>query len=337
MRRTQLPATVLLVLACAALPALGADCKLALVAEWPVRLEGGLPLVEGAINGQKVSVLVDTGAVVSGIPKSVADRFGLQRQPIGIPVGPAGERIAQIGEGVQIDEFGIGKTARKNWRVFAIDDQGLGAGAGFILGNDFFEKSDLELDYAGGFVRLFQPQQCEGIGLAYWSRQGAGVVDIEASHKIYFPARVNGTAIRAILDTGATKSMLHVLIAKSLGVSPGAPGVVETRCRGAGGESAEESIGFFDSIAIGDETIRNPKLALSDLWKFNAYIEVDASSRTPKPLSGQATLVIGADFLRTHRVYVARSQRKLYFTYIGGAVFPLTPDSQCARRSNAGD
>jgi hypothetical protein len=32
-------------------------------------------------------------------------------------------------------------------------------------------------------------------------------------------------------------------------------------------------------------------------------------------------MLLGVDFLRSHRVLVAHSQRKLYFSYIGGTVF----------------
>ena len=34
-------------------------------------------------------------------------------------------------------------------------------------------------------------------------------------------------------------------------------------------------------------------------------------------------MLIGADFFLSHRIYVASSQRKLYFTYNGGPVFNL--------------
>ena len=32
-------------------------------------------------------------------------------------------------------------------------------------------------------------------------------------------------------------------------------------------------------------------------------------------------MLLGLDFLRSHRVLIAHSQRKLYFSYIGGTVF----------------
>jgi len=67
----------------------------------------------------------------------------------------------------------------------------------------------------------------------------------------------------------------------------------------------ENSIGALQSFTIGDEEIKNTKLRIADV-----------------ALSGSEMLV-GADFFLSHRVMVARSQRKLYFTYNGGPVFRL--------------
>ena len=36
-------------------------------------------------------------------------------------------------------------------------------------------------------------------------------------------------------------------------------------------------------------------------------------------------MLLGLDFIRAHRVLVAHSQRKLYFTYNGGPVFEARP------------
>ena len=37
-------------------------------------------------------------------------------------------------------------------------------------------------------------------------------------------------------------------------------------------------------------------------------------------------MILGVDFLRAHRVYVAHSQRKVHFTYVGGPVFSHKAD-----------
>jgi hypothetical protein len=46
---------------------------------------------------------------------------------------------------------------------------------------------------------------------------------------------------------------------------------------------------------------------------------------------------LGADFLRSHRVLVAHSQRKMYFTYAGGPVFPLNRLHVPANESSTAD
>ena len=45
--------------------------------------------------------------------------------------------------------------------------------------------------------------------------------------------------------------------------------------------------------------------------------------------TGLPHMLLGADFLRAHRVLVARSQGRLYFTYSGGTVFPVGEEKTC--------
>jgi tetratricopeptide (TPR) repeat protein len=47
-------------------------------------------------------------------------------------------------------------------------------------------------------------------------------------------------------------------------------------------------------------------------------------------------MLIGADFFLSHRVYVATSQHRLYFTYNGGAVFNLTASGKMPSETAAG-
>jgi len=43
-------------------------------------------------------------------------------------------------------------------------------------------------------------------------------------------------------------------------------------------------------------------------------------------------VLLGADFLRGHRVLIAHSQRKMYFTHAGGTVFPGKPSKGCSEK-----
>jgi hypothetical protein len=42
-----------------------AKCKVTRIAEWPLRAEYYRPVFDGAINGQKIGILIDTGADIS--------------------------------------------------------------------------------------------------------------------------------------------------------------------------------------------------------------------------------------------------------------------------------
>src|SRR2546422_4467568 len=52
-------------------------CKMARIAEWPVRAEQQHPVVDGAINAPKIGILLDTGAAQSLIRRSATGRLGL--------------------------------------------------------------------------------------------------------------------------------------------------------------------------------------------------------------------------------------------------------------------
>lgn len=60
--------------------AAASNCKMVQIAELPVRLAHNKLIVDGAINGQKIGVMLDTGAMHTLIVRSAAVRLGLARQ-----------------------------------------------------------------------------------------------------------------------------------------------------------------------------------------------------------------------------------------------------------------
>ena len=56
-----------------------------------------------------------------------------------------------------------------------------------------------------------------------------------------------------------------------------------------------------------------------DMW---GAVRADSNNwATAEMIADQPEMLLGADFLRSHRVLFAASQRRFYFSYIGGAVF----------------
>ncbi len=106
------------------------------------------------------------------------------------------------------------------------------------------------------------------------------------------------------------------------------PGVVQAGCSiGVGREAVDYWAGRFESFVIGDEKIGSPVLRFANL--FGGSGTTETGSRLPREETGLPHMLIGADFLRAHRVLVARSQNRLYFTYAGGTVFPASAEKSC--------
>jgi len=84
------------------------------------------------------------------------------------------------------------------------------------------------------------------------------------------------------------------------------PGVTSGGVWGGIGHGLNQTwIAPFQEVDIGGEQVKNTRLRIADL-------------QLP-----DADMVIGADFFLSHRIYVSKTQRKLYFTYNGGPVFNL--------------
>ena len=258
-------------------------------------------------------------------------------------IGVSGESDV---EAALVDEFSVGEASRKDWWVIIAGDIDFGRDTDFILGEDFFRNVDVEFDLEHNAVRLFRPKDCESAPLAYWARDGAGQVDIEkitdASPQITFSVQLNGLAMQAVLDSGAATSVVNLRDAARAGVTPKSPGVIAISSgRGVGDNTIDSWVAPFASFTLGDEKIKDTSIRIADLWKGTAAPE--AGNRSAKPAPALPAMLLGTDFLRSHRVLVAHSQRKLYFTYTGGPVFsiddpidlPAEPAKQPAKDTGA--
>jgi predicted aspartyl protease len=327
-RRTIVTTSVVICLAIACIAA-GAEsaCKMLQVVELPVRVVKNKLIVDGAVNGQKIGVILDTGTTTTLMLRQATDRLGLERREA------RGYRIFGTGgetrvESVLIDDFRLGQASRKGWRMLVAGEHDFGDGVAVLLGEDFFDQVDVEFDLAHNAVRLFQPKNCDGVSLAYWTTEELREVPIEAiydsSPQILLTVQINGQPVKAMLDSGAGGSILSTGDAARLGVTPETPGVVAVQSGyGLGPKQFNLWIGLFDSLVIGNETISHPYIPFGDLYKAATY--TSTGSHVAKSVSEEHPMLLGADFLRAHRVLVSHSQRKMYFTYLGGPVFAAPP------------
>jgi tetratricopeptide (TPR) repeat protein/predicted aspartyl protease len=298
-----------------------AECKIHKIAELPVTMAGLRPLVAAQINGSDVLFIADSGAFYSMITPGMAAELKLKRSP-----APFRLTVQGIGGNVAISVTTVKTFMLANATLsnvdFLVGGNEPGNGAAGVLGQNVLRIADVEYDLANGAIRLMRPENCNKSELAYWAgSQPYSVIDIghanAASPHTTANATINGVKLRVMFDTGAAASILSVRAAERAGIKPGAAGIVAGGIwSGVGRRTIQTWIAPFSSFKIGDEEIRNTHVRIGD-------IEFD-----------NADMLIGADFFLSHRLYVASSQHKLYFTYNGGPVFNLTSSTQTQANAN---
>lgn len=319
-----------IVLSCVlvAVPADAAKCQLVRVAEWPVKLERNRALIDGSINGHPVGVLIDTGASKTVMTRSAAERLGLDRVDARMSFhGVGGRTRAELTE---IEEFRLGGVVQRKWPVLVIGELPMGDIA-VILGEDFFEDLDLELDFGNKVMRLFQPQDCDKAALAYWAPDTPRL-RIGSVHKLAVDVEVNGVPLLALIDTGASRSTLDLGAARRAGITPTGARVTSGGCiAGIGRKPVDAFIAPMERFAIGDEIIRDARIPIADIAGFLKREE--PGSLIARPVDAPE-VILGVDFLLAHRVFISHAQRAVYFTHNGRTpVFDNRPAPTCTERA----
>lgn len=307
--------------------AFAGKCKLGAMLIIPITMHGLQPLVSVQINGTDTLFLADSGAFYSMISPAAAAELKLKLRP-----GPFGLIVQGVGGETRQADLAVvqkmtfgGVTFTRPWE-FLVGGGDVGEGASGILGQNVFRAGDVEYDLAGGVIRLWKPEgDCRSTRLVYWLKDGQeySLMDIQwATPQIPHTlgeATLNGHRIRVMFDTGAATSMLTLRAAERAGMKTDSPGVVFAGLsHGISRGTVKTWIAPFENFKLGDEEIRHTHLRFGDF-----------------DLGNDAEMLIGADFFLSHRVYVASSQHRLYFTYNGGPVFNLTIDALQAGNSQS--
>lgn len=311
-----------------------AACQLLQVAELPVSMRGNTPLIPASIDGHAVQMMVDTGAAKSIIWRSKAQEFNLRITSSNMKFyGAGGADEAGV---VLVQELGLAGGTAHNVSLYAAGRGNSFANSAGILGEDVLSKWDLEFDLSAGKIRLFNPKNCEGDQVAYWATSyfmaklvhgAAGTNWLEAN------VSLDGHQIVAMFDTGSALSTISSKALLQTGIKAEAPPVAAEATRGLVNRPIETAIAVFPTLTVGQESVENVKLRIADLFSGNT--EAETGSLVRRSVMASPDLIIGADFFMAHRIYVARSQGKIYFTYKGGQIFQLRAPSATSTPAEA--
>jgi len=294
-------------------------CQMRELGELPLTLVAGQPTVEVEINGRPVRMVLDTGSEGTILFRPAAQELGLalRKYPGAELFGVGGaDQVASA----RVNTLKVANLTARNVDITVAGSRLSGEAKG-VLGALFLLQSDLEFDVPGGKLRFFKPQNCKGDQVVYWGAAYAvAPMRPTTATEVKLAVTINGEELVALLDSGAGRSALTFETARRLGVSGDASRLpTNGESTGFGPQAVQNYVGQFNSFAFGDEVIKNPRLEIADL--FGADKVMPLNSHIPMQAIDQPRMILGDDFLRAHRVYIALGQKKVYASYVGGPVF----------------
>ncbi|GEM_PF-1884352 len=320
-----------------------AACVMQKVGVLHVRVENNRIFVPGTINGRKIDFMIATD-IDSLILPNAAEDMQLPQM--------LGTRFLPF---VYFEEIKIGPTLVHDVTIDGVPARDtlfhiLGHRADFggpdkvaILGRDFLHQFDVEFDLDKHEVSLFKPQNCKGSDEVYWS-DSYNALDMTPNRRsIRVPISLNGKRAEADLNTSNPYTAVGIASAYELDVTRTAPGVSRTEDSYdlLANRPIETWLGRFLSLTLDHETIKPAWMrfrALSNAPRSTGiegrdFGEPETGYARPEldfmagvwRKGSEAEVSLGVDFMLAHRVLVAYSQDRLYFTYREGAPFLQAP------------
>jgi predicted aspartyl protease len=270
------------------------------------------------INGKERMMLLDTGGANSEVTSQAAADLGLPYVSIRYSlVDLEGEESHQA---ASVDSFAIGQLTTKSVEfvvspekyLFHDEPQYVG-----ILGPNILKNYDVDIDFGGNKLSLISPDHCDG-KVIYWPASTVAVVPIRVlrSGHILVPVQLDGKDVDAVLDTGASSTVLMMPVAEDkFGLKMGASGTLKaSEMPDKPGVSTYEH--KFASLNFGGVTVNNLSVSIIPDFLRNKSIAPPLGTRIGNIPSHEhePDMLIGMNVLKHLHVYIAYQEEKLYIT-----------------------
>jgi predicted aspartyl protease len=170
---------------------------------------------------------------------------------------------------------------------------------GGTIAPNILSHYDADFDFANAKFRLFSQDHCEG-KVVYWTTDVPSkiAIIIDRVGHIEVPVQIDGKEIKALIDTGSSRSILSLETARNLfGLDEKDPRLTPVK-----GDEAQHAVHFpFAKLSFQDITVDDPDIVLvpDEVSKFY--------NAGPK-------LLLGMGILRQLHLYIAYREHKLYVT-----------------------
>ena len=287
-----------------------AACRPDLWSDIPVDVShSGVALIGARVDGRPATMVLDTGAETTVITADAASRLGVERsfEHPRTMQGASGQSVGGLTVPVTFSFGDVGtRGARLIVGVFPLPVVA-GEQLDGLLGADLLGATDVDLDLPHGRIRLYRPLAPEcGPPRATTLPPGFGadpaIVPMAPGPlaRVVLPVALNGHMLLAVLDSGASASTVSLRGAAAAGVSADDLEHAPSISTHAASETLFSAhLHRFDELQVGPESTARPVLLVGPLDL------------------GQPDMLLGLDYLRAHRVYLAFATRRVVIAPAG--------------------
>jgi hypothetical protein len=280
-----------------------AACRVETLARVPVTLVGRSALVTLQVDGHAARFVLDTGAERSIVSEAAAQRLGLARdQWVGTTMGGIGgvdRRPNALTHSFTLGGVPLVRNTLSHDTSLVVTPELRGVSlnaADGLLGRDYLSVFDLDLDMPDRVVGLESVQGCSGRFLP-WKTPYAGVPVTEVlGAAVVMPVSLDGRPLRALLDSGASSSLLAAPGMFKLGLDVAhVAGDPSDTVNGLGPRSVVMRRHRFATLAVAGEVTDHP-----EVWV------------APVHLTPIVDMLLGMDWLIDHRVWISNATRQVF-------------------------
>jgi hypothetical protein len=256
-------------------------------------VDDGRAVVPVLLNGGLAHMLLDTGAERSVISRAAAARLGLPFDPWVETTmrGAGGELETHRNADVQIATLGgvrLVQRATQPGLSLAVASFGLG-GADGLLGGDILRHFTLDLDFPAGRMALRPARWAPPVG-------NSVPLTLLWPDLLLAPVRLDGQMLTALVDTGASASLVNARGLHRLGLTPAAMAQDQSAATAAIGGRLPVRVHRFSELRLGGLRIPAP-------WMLTAPV--------PEPAFD---LILGLDILARQRIALSYASPRLTFS-----------------------
>jgi hypothetical protein len=298
--RLSLVLAVLLSVAAAA----HAACRVEPQATVPLTLVSGHILVSVSVNDTDVTFILDTGAERTLMAEDVVRQLGMERdQWVASTVRGVGgleERPNALPRSLRLGALTLRRKTLSSDNSVTVGPMPVstvnGRQVAGLLGRDFLSPFDLDIDLPRRSLTLYTVAECTAAFLPWTTTYSAVPATTVLGNAMILPVQVDGHPMRALLDTGASSTLITAPGMFRLGVTPDmlAHDPVAS-ATGIGPASVPMRLHQFAALRVGPDTTHAPRMWVSQV---RVVPIVD--------------MLLGADWLQNRRVWVSFATQQLF-------------------------